>query len=82
MILSRHIRPVCKSWGVSELQLCNKQKYEKIVSFSKDNNEECEHVTQMIRELSYGIKGFSMTEITDILAYILLINHIVNTKLT
>ncbi len=35
--------------------------------FSKDNIEECEHATEMIRELSCG---FSMTEITDILAYI------------
>ncbi len=37
---------------------------------SKDNIQECEHVTEMIRELSCGINGFSMTEITDILAYI------------
>ncbi len=38
--------------------------------FSKCNSEESEHVTEMIRELSCGINGFSMTEITDILAYI------------
>ncbi len=38
--------------------------------FSKDNIEECEHVTEMIKELLCGINGFSMTEITDILAYI------------
>ncbi len=38
--------------------------------FSKDNIEECEHVTAMIRELSCGINGFSMTEITNILVYI------------
>ncbi len=38
--------------------------------FSKYNIEECEHVTKMIRQLSYGINGFSITEITDILAYI------------
>ncbi len=31
---------------------------------------ECEHVTEMIRELSCVINGFSMTEITDILAYL------------
>ncbi len=37
--------------------------------FSKDNIEECEHVTEMIRELSRGINDFSMPEITDILAY-------------
>ncbi len=36
--------------------------------FSKDNIEECEHVTEMIRELSCGVNGFSMTEIIDILA--------------
>ncbi len=45
------------------------------------NIEECEHVTEMIRELLCGIKGFSMTEITDILATFLLINYIFNTKL-
>ncbi len=38
--------------------------------FSKDNIEECEHVTERIRELSCGINGFIMTEITDILEYI------------
>ncbi len=38
--------------------------------FSKEDIEECEHATEMIRELSCGINGFSMTEITDILAYI------------
>ncbi len=38
--------------------------------FGEDNIEECEHVTEMINELSCGIIGFSMTEITDILAYI------------
>ncbi len=37
---------------------------------SKHDIEECEHVTEMIRELSWGVNGFSMTEITDILAYI------------
>ncbi len=37
--------------------------------FSKDNIE-CEHVTEMIRELSCAINGFRITEITDILAYI------------
>ncbi len=42
----------------------------KMSVFSKDNIEECEHVTEMIRELSCGVNGFSMTEITDILAYI------------
>jgi hypothetical protein len=38
--------------------------------FSKDNVEECEHVIEMIRELSCGINDFSVTEITEILAYI------------
>ncbi len=38
--------------------------------FSKDNIEEFEHATEMIREQSCGINGFSKTEITDILAYI------------
>ncbi len=42
----------------------------KNVCFSKDNIEKCEHVTEMIREPSCSINGFSMTEITDILAYI------------
>ncbi len=42
----------------------------KNVCFSKDNMEECEHVTEMIRELSCGVNGFSMTEIIDNLAYI------------
>ncbi len=37
---------------------------------NKDNIEECEHVTEMIRELSCGINGFSMTEIIFFLAYI------------
>ncbi len=55
---------------VSELQLWSKWKSEKMSVFSKDNIEECEHVTDMIRELSCGVNGFSMTEITDILAYI------------
>ncbi len=70
MILSRNLRFVCKIQGVSELQLWSKWKSEKMSVFSKDNIEECEHVTQMIRELSCGVNGFSMTEITDILAYI------------
>ncbi len=70
MILSRNLRNVCKNWGVSELQLWSKWKSEKRSVFSKDNIEECEHVTEMIRELSSGIDGFSMTETTDILAYI------------
>ncbi len=72
MILSRNLRCVCKNWGVSELQLWSKWKSETILMsvFSKDNIEECEHVTEMIRELSCGVNGFSMTEITDILAYI------------
>ncbi len=39
-------------------------------SAGKDNIEEYEHVTEMIRELSCGVNGFNMTEITDILAYI------------
>ncbi len=60
----------CKNWGVSELQLWSKWKSEKMSVFSKDNIEECEHVTEMIKELSCGIIGFNMTEITDILAYI------------
>ncbi len=38
--------------------------------FSKDKIEECEHVTEMIRELSCGVNDFSMIETTDILAYI------------
>ncbi len=70
MILSRNIRCVCKNWSVSELQLWSKCKSEKMSVFSKDNIEECEHVTEMIKELSCGINGFSMTEITAILAYI------------
>ncbi len=70
MILSRNLRSVCKNWGVSELQLWSNWKSEKMFVFSKDNIEECENVTQMIRKLSCGINGFSMTEITDILAYI------------
>ncbi len=70
MILSRNLRCVCKNWCVSELQLWSKWKSEKMSVFSKDNIEECEHVTEMIRELSCGVNGFSMTEITDILAYI------------
>ncbi len=45
MILSRNLRCVCKNWGVSELQLCSKWKSEKMSVFSKDNIEECEHVT-------------------------------------
>ncbi len=55
--------------GVSELQLWSKWKSETMSVFSKDNIEECEHVTEMIRELSRGINDFSMPEITDILAY-------------
>ncbi len=39
-------------------------------NFSKDNIEECEHVTEMVRELSCGINGFSLTEISVILAYV------------
>ncbi len=70
MILSRNLRCVCKNWGVSGLQLWSKWKSKKNVCFSKDNIEECEYVTEMIRELSSGVNGFSMTEITDILAYI------------
>ncbi len=42
----------------------------KCLFLNKDNIEEGEHVTEMIRELSCGLNGFSMTEITDILAYI------------
>ncbi len=43
----------------------------KMSVFTKDNIEECEHVTEMIRELSCGVNGYhSMTEITDILVYI------------
>ncbi len=52
-----------KNWGMSEVQVW-------IEVFSKDNIEECEHVTKRIGELSCSIDGFSMTEITDILAYI------------
>ncbi len=70
MILSRNLRCVCKIWGVSELQLWSKLKSEKMSVFSKHNIEKCEHVSEMIRELSCGINGFSMTEITDIVAYI------------
>ncbi len=70
MILSRNLRCVCKNWGVSELQLWSKWKSEKMSVFSNDNIEESDHVTEMIRELSCGINRFSMTEITDILAYI------------
>ncbi len=55
---------------MSELQLWSKWKSENMSVFSKDNIEECEHVTEMIRELSCGVNIFSMTEITDILAYI------------
>ncbi len=39
--------------------------------FSQDKNEECEHVTEMIEELSNSVTGFSMTEITVISVYIL-----------
>ncbi len=56
--------------GICQLQLSSKWKSEKNVCFSKDNIEECEDVTDMIRELSCGVNGFSMTKITDILAYI------------
>ncbi len=42
----------------------------KNIVFSNDNIEECEHVTEIIRELSCDINGFSMAEITNILAYI------------
>ncbi len=66
MILSRNLRCVCKNWCVSELQLEIRKK----CLFSKGNIEECEHVTDIIGELSRGINGFSLTEITDILAYI------------
>ncbi len=45
MILSRNLRCVYKTWGVSELQLWSKWKSEKMSVFSKDNIEECEHVT-------------------------------------
>ncbi len=55
---------------MSELQLWCKWKFEINICFSKDNIEECEHLTAMIRELSCGINGFSMTEETDMLAYI------------
>ncbi len=54
---------------MSELQLWIKWKQKECV-FSKDNIEEREHVTEMIRELSCGINGFSMTAITNILVYI------------
>ncbi len=56
--------------SVSELQMWSKWKSEKMSVFIKHNIEECQHVTEMIRELSCGINGFSMTKITDILAYI------------
>ncbi len=65
-----YIRYVCNNWGVSELQLWSKWKSENVFVFDNNNIEECEHVTEMIRELSCGINGFNMTEITDILAYI------------
>ncbi len=70
IILSRNLRCVCKNWDVSELQLWSKWKSEEMSVFGKDNIEECEHLTEMIRELSCGINGFSMTKITAILAYI------------
>ncbi len=70
MILSRNLRCVWKNIWVSDLQLWRKWKSEKMSVFSKDNIEQCEHVTEMIRELSCRINGFSMTEIPDILAYI------------
>ncbi len=67
MILSRNLRCVCTNWGVSDLQLWSKWKSENIVFFVKIilNN-----VTEIIRELLCGINGFSMTEITDIVAYL------------
>ncbi len=35
------------------LQLWSKWKSEKMYIFSKDNIEECEHVTEMIREIMW-----------------------------
>ncbi len=67
MILCRNLRCVCKIWRVPELQ-------SSVSVFRKDNIEECEHVTEMIRELSCGIMGFSITEITIILAYLKILN--------
>ncbi len=52
MILSINLRCVSKIWGVSELHLWSKWKLEKMSVFSKDNVEECEHITEMIREQS------------------------------
>ncbi len=57
--------------GVCQSYKCGANGNQKKMSvFSKDNIEECEHVTEIIRELSCGVNGFRMTEITDILAYI------------
>ncbi len=66
MILFRNLRCVCKILGSVRVTNANL----KNVCFSKDNIEECEHVTEMIRKLSWGINGLSRPEITDILAYI------------
>ncbi len=56
--------------GCVRVTTVDKWKSVKMSVFSKDNIEECEHVTEMIIELSYGINDFSMTEITDNLACI------------
>ncbi len=70
MILSRN-QDVFVQTGVCQSYNCGANGNQKKMSvFSKDNIEECEHVTVMIRELSSGVNGFSMTEIADILAYI------------
>ncbi len=77
MILSKESRLVNKNWSVSELTM---EQMETRTNVCKDNSGECEHVTEMIRELSCGINGFSL-EITDSLAYISTNQLYFNTKL-
>ncbi len=52
IILYRNLRCVCKNWYVSKLQLWSKWESETKFVFGKDNIEECEYVTEMIKELS------------------------------
>ncbi len=66
MNLSRNLRSVCKTGVCQSYNIVANGNQKQMSVVSKNYIEECEHVTEMIRELSCGINGFSMTEITDI----------------